>query len=128
MARQRQAQQRSERTTKAVVSESRAKRRILTVDGGSEACLQGGLNDEECPGCLEEWANIAGTVVMLPCRHIVCGPCMLRWAQGCKEGFAADEVHEAVKHLPPTCPCCRAVVVGGLRAIESAITAVSASA
>ena len=71
---------------------------------------------------MEEWAGIRGIVVMLPCQHIVCGPCMLSWAQGRKQGFSADDVHQAIEHLASTYPCCRAHVLGGLRAIQALVT------
>lgn len=100
-------------------------REIRRLNGGAEACREGGRNDEECPCCLEEWRSVAAAVVMLACEHIVCGPCMLAWAQGRKQGLEADETHQAITHLNTTCPVCRGPVSGGLRSIQTALASSS---
>eukprot|EP00961_Rhodomonas_salina_P209293 2825049-Rhodomonas_salina.1 len=47
---------------------------------------------------------------------MACQPCLSAWAKGCKRGFP----EEGIKHVPVTCPCCRARVPGGAKALEAA--------
>jgi len=107
---------------------------MLCVSGGAGARECEGINDDECPLCLTDWAELEETrVLVLGCRHMVCGPCMLEWARQAhkQEGAAAvdREVQAAIekeRRVNINCPYCRAPVDGGLRAVSALLDAPTA--